>query len=144
VVKKLEKGETVASVKLHKKEFPKAINEAINMNKEKGKDSISHVVCANNTSMSSKHKKGRGKRRCFKCKELGQFIASCPHKDEEEWMRRCFGCNNEDHVIASCLLMKNQGRASPMMTLTNTKNEQQASCKVERHFLYKCGEQGHL
>jgi hypothetical protein len=35
VVKKLEMGETVASVKLHKKEVTKAINEAINMNKEK-------------------------------------------------------------------------------------------------------------
>jgi hypothetical protein len=40
VVKKLETGETVASVKLHKKDVPKAINEPINMNKEKGKDSL--------------------------------------------------------------------------------------------------------
>jgi hypothetical protein len=67
VVKKLEKGETVASVKLHKKEVPKVINEAINMNKEKGKYSINHVGCADNISMSSKHKKRRGKRRCFNC-----------------------------------------------------------------------------
>jgi hypothetical protein len=35
VVKKLEEGEIVARVKLHKKDVPKAINEAINMNKEK-------------------------------------------------------------------------------------------------------------
>jgi hypothetical protein len=100
-VKKLEKGETAASVKLHKKEVPKAINEAINMNKEKGKDSISHVVCTNHLSVSSKSKKGRGKRRCFKCKELSHFIASCPHKYKDESMRRCFGCNNKDHVITS-------------------------------------------
>jgi hypothetical protein len=37
VVKKLETGETAASVKLHKKDVPKAINEEINMNKEKVK-----------------------------------------------------------------------------------------------------------
>jgi hypothetical protein len=37
MVKKLEKGETATSVKLHKKEAPKAINKAINMNKEKVK-----------------------------------------------------------------------------------------------------------
>jgi hypothetical protein len=35
MVKKLEKGETTTSVKLYKKEVPKAIYEAGNMNKEK-------------------------------------------------------------------------------------------------------------
>jgi hypothetical protein len=127
VMKKLEKGETVASVKLHKKQVPKIINEASNMNKEKGKSSINHVVCADNLSMSCKHNKGRGKGRCFKCKELGHFIVSCPHKDKEERMSICFGCNNEDHVIISCPLMKNQGHASSTMTFTKNKNEQQAS-----------------
>jgi hypothetical protein len=69
---------------------------------------------------------------------------SCPHKDKDEMMRRCFGCNDEDHVITSCLLMKNQRRAFPTMTLTKNKNGQQASYQVERCFCYKCGEQGHL
>jgi hypothetical protein len=64
VVKKLKKGETIASVNLHKKQVPKAINEASNMNKVKGKSSINHVVFGDNLSMCSKHKKGRGKRRC--------------------------------------------------------------------------------
>jgi hypothetical protein len=144
VLKKLEKGEATASVKLHKKEVPKIINEAINMNKEKGKDSISHVVCTDHLSMSSKSKKGRGQRRCFKCKEPGHFIVSCSHKDKDERMRRCFGCNDKDHVITSCPLMKNQRCAFPTMTLTKIKNEQQASYKAERRFCYKCGEQGHL
>jgi hypothetical protein len=63
VVKKLETGETAASVKLRKKDVPKAINEEINMNKEKGKNSISHVVCTDHLSMLSKSKKRRGKRR---------------------------------------------------------------------------------
>ena len=143
-MKKLETGETTASVKLHKKDVPKAINEEINMNKEKGKNSISHVVCTDHLSMSSKSKKGRGKRRCFKCKELGHFIASCPHKDKDEGMRRCFGCNDKDHMITSCPLMKNQRRAPSEMTLTKTKDEQQASCQVERRFCYKGGEQGHI
>jgi hypothetical protein len=144
VVKKLETGETTASVKLYKKDVPKAINEAINMNKEKGKNSISHVVHIDHLSMSSKSKKGRGKMMCFKWKELGHFIASCPHKDKDERMSRCFGCNNKDHVITSCPVMKNQRRAFPMMTLTKNKNEQQASYQDERCFCYKCGEQGHL
>jgi hypothetical protein len=60
VVKKLETGETATSVKLHKKDVPKAINKAINMNKEKGKDSMSHVVRTDHVFMSSKSKKGRG------------------------------------------------------------------------------------
>jgi hypothetical protein len=128
VVKKLETGETAASVKLHKKDVPEAIIEAINMNKEKGKNSISHVVCTDCLSMSSKSKKGRGKRRCFKCKELGHFIASCPHKDKDEGTRRCFGCNDKDHMITSCPLMKNQRRAPSKMTLTKKKDKQQVSC----------------
>jgi hypothetical protein len=144
VVKKLEEGETVAMVKLHEKEVPKAISEAINMNKEKGKDSISHVVCTDHLSMSSKSKKGRGKRRCFNCKELDHFIASCPYKVKDEGMRRCFGCNDNDHVITSCPLMKNQRLAPSKMALTKKKDKQQVSCQVERHFLYMCGEHGHL
>jgi hypothetical protein len=61
VVNKLEEGETAARVKLREKEAPKAISEAINMNKEKGKDSISHVVCTDHLSMLSKSKKRRKK-----------------------------------------------------------------------------------
>jgi hypothetical protein len=144
VVKKLGMGETAVSVKLHQKDVPKAINEEINMNKEKGKNSISHVVCTDHLSMSSKSKKGRGKRRCFKCKELGHFIASCPHKDKDEGMRRCFGCNDKDHTITLCPLMKNQRRAPSKMTLTKKKDKQQVSCQVERRFCYMCGEHGHL
>jgi hypothetical protein len=141
VVKKLEEGETAVRVKLHEKEVPKAIGEAINMNKEKGKDSISHVVRIDHLSMSSKSKKGRGKRRCFKCKELGHFIASCPHKDkDEEGARRCFGCNGKNHMITSCPLMMNQRCASSKMTLTKTKDEHQASCQVGRRFCYMCGD----
>jgi hypothetical protein len=131
-------------MKLHEKQVPKAINETSNMNKEKGKNSINHVVCANNLFMSSKHKKGRGKRRCFKCKELGNYIASCPDMDTENEVRRRFMCNKEDQLITSCSLMKNQGCASPTMTLTKNKIEQQAPRQAERRSCYKCGEQGHL
>jgi hypothetical protein len=68
--------------------------------------------------MSSKNKKGRGKRICFKSKELGHFIASSPHMDAENEVRRWFTCNKDDHVMTLCPLMKNQGRASFMLTLT--------------------------
>jgi hypothetical protein len=144
VVKKLEKGKTTASAKLHKKDVPKAINEEINMNKEKGKNSISHVFCTDLFSMSSKSKKRRGKRKCFKCKKLGHLIASCPFKDKNEGTRSCFGCNSKDHMITSCPVMKNQVCASSKETLTKENDKQQASCQVERRFCYKCGEQGHL
>ena len=130
VVKKPETGETAASVKLHKKDVPKAINEEINMNKEKGKNSISHVVCTDHLSMSSKSKKGRGKRRCFKCKELGHFIVSCPHKDKDEGMMRCFRCNDKDHMITSCPLMKNQRRAPSKMTLTKQKTNNKCQVRL--------------
>jgi hypothetical protein len=108
VVKKLEEGETVARVKILEKDVPKALSEAVNMRQEKGNESISHVVCTNNLSMSSKSKRRRGKRRCFKCNESSRLIASCPYKDKDEGMRRCFGCNDKDHMITSCPLMKNQ------------------------------------
>jgi hypothetical protein len=111
---------------------------------EKGKDSINHVVCTDLLSMSFKYKKGKGKRKCFKCKKLGHLIASCPYKDKNEETRSCFGCNNKDHMITSCLVMENQGCASSKVTLTKEKDTQQASCQVERRFCYKCGEQGHL
>jgi hypothetical protein len=144
VVKKLETGETAASVKLRKKDVPKAINEEINMNKEKGKNSISHVVCTDHLSMLSKSKKRRGKRRCFKCNELGHLIAFYPYNDKDEGMRRCFGCNGKDHMITSCPLMKNETRALSKMALTKKEDKQQASCQVKRRFGYMCGEHGHL
>jgi hypothetical protein len=144
VVNKLEEGGTATRVKLREKEAPKAISEAINMNKEKGKDSFSHVICTNHLSMLSKSKKRRGKRRCFKCNELGHLIASCPYNDKDEGMRRCFGCNDKDHMITSCPLMINQTRAPSRMTLTKKKDKQQASCQVKRHFGCMCGEHGHL
>jgi hypothetical protein len=140
VVNKLKEGGTAARVKLCEKEAPKAISKAINTNKEKGKDSFSHVVCTDHLSMLSKSKKRRGKRRCFKCNESGHLIASCPYKYKDEGIRRSFGCNDKDHMITSCSLMINQTRAPSRMTLTKRKDKQQASCQVERRFSYMCGE----
>jgi hypothetical protein len=144
VVNKLEEGGTAARDKLRGKEAPKAISEAINMNKEKGKNLISHVVCTDHLSMLSKNKKRRGKRRCFKCNELGHLIVSCPYNDKDEGIRRCFRCNDKDHMITSCPLMKNQTRALFRMTLTKKENKQQVSCQVKRRFGYMSGEHGHL
>jgi hypothetical protein len=105
VVKKLEKGKNAASVKLHKKDVPK--DEEINMSLEKGKDSINHVVCTDHFSMSSKNKKRKGKRGCFKCNKAGHLIVSCPYNDKGEGIRRCFGCNDKNHTITSCPLLMN-------------------------------------
>ena len=68
----------------------------------------------------------------------------CCLMDTENGVRRCFTCNKEDHVITSFPIMEIQGRTPPTMTLTKTKNEQQASHHAERCFGYKCAEQGHL
>jgi hypothetical protein len=144
VVKELEEGETTTRVKLLEKDVPKEMSGAINMRQEKGNVSISHVVCTNNLSVSSKSKKRRGKQRCFKCKALGHLIASCPYKDKDEGTRRCFGCNNKDHMVTSCPVMRNQRRAPSKMTLSKENDKQQASCQVERHFCYMCGEHSHL
>jgi hypothetical protein len=111
---------------------------------EKGKDSINHVVCTDHFSMSSKNKKRKGKRGCFKCNKAGHLIASCPYNDKGEGIRRCFGCNDKNHTITSCPLLMNQACAFSKMTLTKENDKQQASCQVERRFCYKCGEQGHL
>jgi hypothetical protein len=116
VVKKLEKGKTAASVKLHKKDVPK--DDEINMSLEKGKDSINHVVCTDHFSMSSKNKKRKGKRGCFKCNKARHLIASCPYNDKGEGIRRCFGCNDKNHTITSCPLLMNQACAFSKMTLT--------------------------
>jgi hypothetical protein len=144
VVKKLEMKKTAASVKLHKKDVPEAKNEEINMNLEKGKDSISHVACTDHFSMSSKNKKRKGKRRCFKCNKLGLLIVSCPYNNKDEGIRRCFGCNDKNHTISSYPLMTNQARALFGVTPTKKEDKHQASCQVKRRFCYKCGEQGHL
>jgi hypothetical protein len=144
VVKKLEEGETAARAKLLEKDVPKAISEAINMRQGKGNDSISHVICTDHLSMSSKNKNGKGKRRCFKCNKTGHLITSCPYNYTDEGMRRCFGCNDKDHMITSCPLMKNQGRASSKMTSTKKEDKQRASCQVKQCFCYMCGEYGHL
>jgi hypothetical protein len=144
MVNELEEEGIEARVKLRKKEAPKTISEVINMNKEKGKDSISHVVCTDHLSMLSKSKKRKGKRKCFKCNESGHLIASCPYKDKDEGIRRCFGCNDKDHMITSCPLMINQTCTPSRMTLAERKDKQQASYQVEQRLSYMWGEHGHL
>jgi hypothetical protein len=111
VVKKLEKGETVACTKLQQKQLPRATkNQANNMNKYKGTNSFSHVVCTDNVSMSSKSKKRRRNERCFRCKDKGHFIASRPH-------------------------MENKGLASPRM-IDNKMSKEQTPHKVEHCICY--------
>ena len=121
MVKKLEKGKTAASVKLNKKNVPK--DEEINMSLEKGKNSINHVVCTDHFSMSSKNKKRKGKRRCFKCNKSGHLIVSCPYNDKDEGIRRCFGCNDKNHTITSCPLMINQACALSGMIPTKKEDK---------------------
>jgi hypothetical protein len=145
VVKKLENGETTSCTKLRQKHVPRATKEANNLNKNKGNNSSVYVVCTNKISMTSKSRKRMRKVRCFISNVKGHFITSCPHTEKKDKVRRCFACNDEDHLITSCPLMKNQECASPTMTLTKKKNEQQhhvrlrdtSTTNVVRKFILK-------
>jgi hypothetical protein len=117
MVKKLEKGRNVPCTKILQKQVPRETKkQASNLNKDKDIISSVDFDCTNNMSMSPKNRK----KICFKCKERGHVIASCPHMDYRG-VRRCFGCTERDHMISSCPHMKNQDRASPKTT--NIKKE---------------------
>jgi hypothetical protein len=60
-VKKLEKGETVAHAKLHKKRVPSTTREANNKNKEKGETSSINVFALMTILCPSKEKRGEEK-----------------------------------------------------------------------------------
>jgi hypothetical protein len=76
LVKKLEKGTTVActkplqkNTKLSKKGMSKIHGKKINV----------HAICSNNVPMCfNKERSKRSDRRCYGCKEKGQEIDSCP------------------------------------------------------------------
>jgi hypothetical protein len=58
MVKKLEKGETIACTKLQHTDVPRTIKkQSNNMNKSKGNTSIVHVFCTNDVSMTSKKRR---------------------------------------------------------------------------------------
>jgi hypothetical protein len=100
MVKKLEKGETAACVKLHKNEFLRQHEKQTTRTRTKVKIQVL-MLFALVIFLCPPRAKRRGKRRYFKCKELGHFIASCPHMDIEDEVRRCFTYNKKDHMIPS-------------------------------------------
>jgi hypothetical protein len=108
MVNKLEKGETIACTKMYKKKnVPGAIKKQENdMDKDKCKNSILHVVCTNNVFMSSKRRKRRINGRCFGCKEKDNFIASCPHMENMSLaslqMTATTPCKSEYHNCYKC------------------------------------------
>ena len=118
MVKKLEKGTTVActkplqkKTKLSKKGMRKIHGEKIN----------AHMICSNNVPMCfNKERLKRSDRRCYGCKEKGHEIDSCPH-------------------------MKNQDLArSRKMTIKKDESKRQMHCKDKHHICYNCREKGHL
>ena len=118
MVKKLEKGTTVActkplqkNTKLSKKGMSKIHGEKIN----------AHMICSNNVPMCfNKERSKRSDRRCYGCKEKGHEIDSCPH-------------------------MKNQDLArSRKMTIKKDESKRQMHCKDKHRICYNCREKGHL
>lgn len=63
--------------------------------------------------------KNRGIRRCFRCKEKGHEIASCPHID-------------------------NQDLVSLKMTINKSENKKQMPYEIEQHIWYNCHEKDHI
>jgi hypothetical protein len=100
MVKKLEKGETAACVKLHKNEFLRQHEKQTTRTRTKVKIQVL-MLFALVIFLCPPRAKRRGKRRYFKCKELDHFIDSCPHMDIEDEVRRCFTYNKKDHMIPS-------------------------------------------
>jgi hypothetical protein len=77
MVKKLEKGTIVASTK-HLQKGTKLSKE--DMSKTQGKEIKAHVKCSNNIPMwFNKERSKRSNRRCYRYKEKGHEIGSCPH-----------------------------------------------------------------
>jgi hypothetical protein len=112
MVKKLEKGTTVActkplqkNTKLSKKGMSKIHGEKIN----------AHIICSNNVPMCfNKERSKRSDRRFYGCKEKGHEIVSCPH-------------------------MKNQNLArSRKMIINKDESKRQMHCKDKHHICYNC------
>jgi hypothetical protein len=85
MVKKLEKGTTIActkplrkNTKLSKKGMSKIHGNKIN----------AHTICSNNVPMCfNKEKSKRSDRRCYGCKEKGHEIDPCPHMKNQDLAR---------------------------------------------------------
>jgi hypothetical protein len=114
MVKKLEKGTTVACTKPLQKNTKLSKKD---MSKIHGKKINAHTICSNNVSMCfNKEKSKRSDRRCYGCKEKGHEIGSCPH-------------------------MKNQDLArSRKMTIKKDENKRQMHCKDKHRICYNCRE----
>jgi hypothetical protein len=85
MVKKLEKGTTVActkplqkNTKLSKKDMSKTQGEKIN----------AHIIFSNNVAMCfNKERSKRSDRRCYRCKDKGHEIGSCLHMKNQDLAR---------------------------------------------------------
>jgi hypothetical protein len=81
-VKKLEKGTIIVCTKplqknarLSKKDMSKTQGEKIN----------AHTICSNNVPMCfNKERSKRSDKRCYRCKEKGHEISSCPHMKNQD------------------------------------------------------------
>jgi hypothetical protein len=82
MVKKLEKGTTVACTK------PLQKNTKLSkkgMNKIHGQKINAHTICSNNVPMCyNKERSKRSDKRCYGCKEKGHEIDSCPHMKNQD------------------------------------------------------------
>jgi hypothetical protein len=117
IVKKIEKGTTVActkplqkKTKLSKKDMSKTQGEKIN----------AHIIFSNNVPMCfNKERSKRSNRRCYGCKEKGHEIGSCP-------------------------CMKNQDLARSRKMAIKKESKRQMHCKDKHHICYNCREKCHL
>ncbi|EEE62874.1 hypothetical protein OsJ_17677 [Oryza sativa Japonica Group] len=92
MVKKLEKGSTVACTKFYQE------NKSNNKSKGQIQSRIKNLIT------------------CFMCKKVGHYALMCSNKIDEQATlpkrrtrrsnRKCYGCNEKGHEVASCFHMK--------------------------------------
>jgi hypothetical protein len=114
LVKKLEKGTTVACTKSLQKNTKLSKK---GMSKIHGKKINAHTIFSNNVPMCfNKERSKRSNRRCYGCKEKGHEIDSCPHMKNQDLTR------------------------SREMTIKKDESKRQMHCKDKHHICYNCHE----
>ena len=128
MVKKLEKGTTVACTKPLQKNTK--LSKKV-MSKHQDKKSKAHDKCLNHVST---------------CSTQGNKQATLPNK--RRCTRKCYQCHEKGHEIKSCPYIRDSGLTLERKRLTNhvanKKQGKKESCKIKNQICYTCRRKGHL
>nr|CAE02260.2 OSJNBb0058J09.7 [Oryza sativa Japonica Group] len=141
MVKKLEKGSTVACTKSCQEN-----NKSNNKSKGQIQSWIKTLIT------------------CFMCKKVGHYALICSNKIDDQVTlpkrrtrrsnRKCYGCNEKSHEVASCPHMKNHfvsSRKKLNIKVASSKVAEKmqdvvkkAPCKDKNRLCYNCRAKGHI